>query len=221
MARKILITAPAYFDIEAVAYFQQVGEVTAQELSREELLQQVADYDILAIRVDTAVDQELLDAAKNLKVIASGTTGVNHIDVEYAKKKGIEVISLQGANTVATAEHALALMLSLMRNVPAAHSSLLSGKWHRAAFIGTELYGKKLGIVGFGRIGKDIAKIAQSFGMQILAYDPYLPENIFTECKATRITSMQNIFSEADIITLHVLLTEETKGLVNKKLFSL
>ena len=221
MARKILITAPAYFDIEAVAYFQQVGEVTAQELSREELLQQVADYDILAIRVDTAVDQELLDAAKNLKVIASGTTGVNHIDVEYAKKKGIEVISLQGANTVATAEHALALMLSLMRNVPAAHSSLISGKWHRAAFIGTELFGKKLGIVGFGRIGRDIAKIAQHFGMRILAYDPYLPEHVFPECNAIRIASLDVIFSEADVISLHVLLTEETRNLVNQQKLAL
>ena len=221
MAKKILITAPAYFDEAAVAIFQQIGEVKAKELQKEELLQQIAEYDVLAIRVDTNVDKELIDAAKKLKVIATGTTGINHIDVEYAKTKGIEVISLQGANTNSTAEHALALLLSLARKIAAAQSSLLSGEWNRAAFIGTELYGKKLGIVGFGRIGKDIAKIAQSFGMQILAYDPYLPENVFAECKATRITSMQKIFSEADIITLHVLLTEETKGLVNKQIFSL
>src|SRR3989338_5320150 len=175
MKRKILITAPAYFDEIAIDLFQQLGEVTIRELSREELLQRITEYEVLAIRVDTTVDKELIDTARNLKVIATGTTGVNHIDVEYAKKKGIEVISLQGANTVATAEHALALMLSLMRNVPAAHSSLISGKWHRAAFIGTELFGKKLGIVGFGRIGRDIAKIAQHFGMRILAYYPYFP----------------------------------------------
>ncbi len=221
MKRKILITAPAYFDTDAVALFQQLGEVTAQEMSKEELLQQVQNYDVLAIRVDTTVDREILDAAKNLKVIASGTTGVNHIDVEYAKKKGIEVISLQGANTVATAEHALALMLGLMRNVPAAHSSLLSGKWHRAAFIGTELCGKKLGIVGFGRIGRDIAKVAMHFGMRILAYDPYLPENVFAEHNAAQSTSLDAIFSESDVITLHVLLTEETRNLVNKQRLAL
>lgn len=221
MTKKILITAPAYFDETATALFQQLGEVTVKEVSQEELLREVHNYDVLAIRVDTTIDKQILDAATKLKVIASGTTGVNHIDVEYAKKKGVEVISLQGANTIATAEHALALMLSLMRNVPAAHSSLLSGKWNRAAFIGTELFGKKLGIVGFGRIGRDIAKVAIHFGMQILAYDPYLPEQVFAEHNATSITSLDEIFSQADIITLHVLLTEETKNMVNTKKLAL
>lgn len=221
MTKKILITAPAYFDEAAVALFQQLGEVTIKEVNHEELLQQVSEYDVLAIRVDTTVDKELINAATKLKVIASGTTGVNHIDVEYAKTKGIEIIFLQGANTIATAEHALALMLSLVRKIPAAHASLVSGAWNRAAFIGRELYGKKLGVVGFGRIGRDIAKIASHFGMQILAYDPYLPENVFTEHNATKMISLQAIFSEADIITLHVLLTEETRNLVNNELFKL
>ncbi len=221
MERKILITAPAYFDADAIAVFQRLGEVTVEEMSREELLQQIAEYEILAIRVDTTVDKILIDAARKLKVIATGTTGINHIDVDYAKKKGIEVISLQGANTVATAEHTFALLLSLVRKIPTASAALISGKWHRAAFIGTELYGKTLGIVGFGRIGRDVAQVAQHFGMRIFAYDPYLPETIFAEYKATRITSMDQIFSEADIITLHVLLTEETKGLVNNKKFAL
>jgi len=221
MTRKILITAPAYFDDTAMAVFQQLGEVTAQELTREELLHHIAEYEVLAIRVDTVIDQKILDAAVRLKVIATGTTGINHIDLDYAKKKGVEVISLQGANTVATAEHSLALLLSLARRIPAAQASLLSGKWQRAAFIGTELYGKTLGIVGFGRIGRDIAELAQHFGLRIFAYDPYLPEKVFADSKVTRITSMEQIFTEADIITLHVLLTEETKGLINKKLFSL
>lgn len=216
MERKILITAPAYFDESAIALFQQLGEVNIQELSRKELLQQIQYYEVLAIRVDTVLDKELLDAAKNLKVIASGTTGVNHIDVDYAKKKRIEVISLQGANTIATAEHTFALLLSLLRKIPTAHASLTEGKWQRSTFIGTELYGKKLGIVGFGRIGQCIAKVALHFGMHILAYDPYLPESVFSECNATHVTSLDKIFSEADIITLHVLLTEETRDLINK-----
>lgn len=217
MTQKILITAPAYFDADAIAVFQQLGEVTIKELSREELLQRIAEYEVLAIRVDTIVDKTLIDAAKNLKVIATGTTGINHIDIEYANKKGIEIISLQGANTTATAEHTFALLLSLLRKIPAAYASLLSGKWQRATFIGTELRGKILGIVGFGRIGRDIAKVAQHFGMHILAYDPYLPEKVFSENNTVRITSLEKIFSEADIITLHVLLTEETKNLVNKE----
>ncbi|MDO8511137.1 MAG: hydroxyacid dehydrogenase [Nanoarchaeota archaeon] len=221
MTKKILITAPAYFDEAAVTLFRQLGEVTVREMSREELLRQVADFTVLAIRVDTFIDKELIDAARNLKVIATGTTGVNHIDVEYAKKKGIEVISLQGANTIATTEHTLALLLSLVRKIPTAHASIMDGKWQRSAFIGTELSGKKLGIVGFGRIGRDIAKVALHLGMRILAYDPYLPESVFTDCQATRITSMDTIFAEADVITLHVLLTDETRNLVNKQRLAL
>ncbi|MEK6939089.1 MAG: hydroxyacid dehydrogenase [Nanoarchaeota archaeon] len=217
MTKKTLITAPAYFDADAVALFQQLGEVTAKELSREKLLQEVQDYEILAIRVDTIVDKKIIDAATKLKVIATGTTGINHIDVEYAKKKVIEVISLQGANTNSTAEHALALLLSLARKIPAAHSSLLSGRWHRADFIGTELYGKKLGVIGFGRIGKDIAVLAQAFGMHILAYDPYLKDEVFYQAKVKRLTTIEDIFLEADMITLHLLLTEETRGMVNKE----
>lgn len=221
MTRKILIAAPAYFDDAAIAIFQQLGEVTLREMNREELLEYIAEYEILAIRVNTQIDQELLDAAKKLKVIATGTTGINHIDVEYAKKKGIEVISLQGANTTATAEHALALLLSLVRNIPAAHTSLKSGVWNRAAFIGTELQGKKLGIIGFGRIGRDIGVLAQAFGMQILAYDPYLKEEVFTQAKVTRINHLEDIFSQADVLTLHLLLTEETRNLVNTEKLTL
>jgi len=221
MTTKILITAPAYFDQEAIAVFQQLGEVILQELSHDELLRSVAQYDVLAIRVDTVIDREILDAAARLKVIASGTTGVNHIDVEYAKQKGIEVISLQGANTTATAEHALALLLSLVRKIPDAHASLTSGKWNRASFIGTELQGKKLGIIGFGRIGRDIAILAQAFGMQILAYDPYLKDEVFYHAKVKRLTSMEDIFAESDMITLHLLLTEETKGIINRQKLSL
>lgn len=218
---KILITAPAYFDQDAVAVFQQLGEVTCQELTREELLRSVGEYHVLAIRVDTVVDKILLDAAIRLEAIATATTGVNHIDVDYAKKKGIEVIVLQGANTTATAEHAMALLLSLIRRIPAAHASLLTGNWQRHAFIGTELQGKKLGVLGFGRIGREIAKRAQAFGMQILAYDPYLPDAAFSDFGATRIADINEIFSEADVLTLHVFLTEETRNLVNKEKFAL
>ncbi len=213
---KILITAPAYFDQEAVALFQELGEVTAREVDYHQLLECAADYDVLAIRVDTPVDKNIIDAAKKLKVIATGTTGVNHIDVDHAKKKGIEIISLQGANTTATAEHTIALLLNLMRKVSAAHHSLLSGKWQRKEFIGTQLHGKKLGVLGFGRIGQEVAKRAQAFHMQILAYDPYLPEAVFSACGAIRKKTIEEVLSEADAITLHVLLTEETKGFLNK-----
>lgn len=217
---KTLITAPAYFDRDAVNIFSSFSAVTMKQCSRHELLQTIHEYNILAIRVDTKVDKELLDAATNLKVIATATTGTDHIDMQYAKEKEIHIISLTGANTTATAEHAFALLLSLARKIPAAHASLTQGNWNRSAYIGTELASKKLGVVGFGRIGREIAKRAQAFGMQILAYDPYLKDEDFTKNNITKM-NLEGLFKEADVITLHVFLTEETKGFVNKKMFAL
>ncbi|MBI5002827.1 hydroxyacid dehydrogenase [Candidatus Woesearchaeota archaeon] len=220
MKLKTLITAPAYFNKEAVQAFQQFSEVTVKQYSSEDLLKHIAEYHILAIRVDTTVDKHLLDAATNLKVIATATTGTDHIDIEYAKKKGIEVIALQGANTIATAEHTLALLLTLIRKIPAAHASLLRGEWNRPAYMGTEISGKKLGVVGFGRIGRDIAARARAFGMEILAYDPYLKPEDFVQHHATQ-KDMNTLLKEADVITLHVLLTPETKGMMNKEKLAL
>lgn len=220
MKYKTLITAPAYFDKEAISTFEQYSEITVKKMTRDELLKTISVYNIIAIRVDTIVDKQLIDAAKNLKIIATATTGVDHIDVEYAKKKGIEVISLQGANTIATAEHAFALLLTLIRKIPAAHASIVRGEWNRTAYIGTELSGKKLGVVGFGRIGRDIAARARAFGMEILAYDPYLKSEDFIQHNATQ-KELVSLLKEADVITLHVLLTPETKGMMNKEKLSL
>ncbi len=217
---KTLITAPAYFDKSAVDAFKEFSDVTVKQLSQEELIKIVADYHILVIRVDTKVDKALLDVAKHLKVIATATTGTDHIDVSYAKQKGIEVISLQGANTTATAEHAFALLLALVRKIPTAHNSLLSGKWDRAAYIGTQLAGKKLGVVGFGRIGREIAARARAFGMEILAYDPYLKPEDFAKNHATQM-ELNTLLQEADVVTLHVFLTDETHGFMNKEKFAL
>jgi D-3-phosphoglycerate dehydrogenase len=220
MKYKTLITAPAYFDKSAVDVFKEFSDVTVTQLSREELIKIIGDYHLLAIRVDTKVDKTLLDTAKHMKVIATATTGTDHIDMEYAKQKGIEVISLQGANTTATAEHAMALLLSLVRKIPAAHTSLLYGKWDRAAYIGTQLSGKKLGVVGFGRIGREIAARARAFGMQILAYDPYLKQEDFEKNHAVQ-TELSSLLAQADAVTLHVFLTDETKGFMDKKKLSL
>lgn len=217
---KTLITNPAYFDKDAIAAFEAFSTVTVKQFSRVELLQHIANYHILVIRVDTKIDKELISHAKNLKVIATATIGTDHIDLAFTKEKGIQVFSLQGVNTTATAEHAFALMLSLIRKIPAAHHSLLDGKWDRASFIGTQLFGKKLGVVGFGRIGREIALRAQAFGMQILAYDPYLKEEDFTKNNATKM-ELNLLLQEADIITLHVLLTDETRGFINAQRLAL
>jgi D-3-phosphoglycerate dehydrogenase len=222
MAQKIktLITAPAYFDKDALALFQKIGDVTVKALSYNELLSSIAQYDVLAIRVDTKVDKKMLDAATKLKVIATATTGTDHIYVDYAKKKCIEVISLTGANTTATAEHVFALLLSLLRKVPAAHRSLSQGNWNRSAFIGTSLENKKLGIVGFGRIGQHVGRIAHGFGMKLLAYDPYLPDDVFAKTNAKKM-ELDALLQESDAVTLHMFLSDETKGMFNLKKFQL
>ncbi|MEK6868192.1 MAG: hydroxyacid dehydrogenase [Nanoarchaeota archaeon] len=220
MKYKTLITAPAYFDTSAVDAFKEFSDVTVKQLSREELLKEIGEYHILAIRVDTKVDKILLDAAKQLKVIATATTGLDHVDIPYTKQKGVEIISLQGANTIATAEHAMALLLSLVRKIPAAHTSLLHGQWDRATYIGTQLSGKKLGVVGFGRIGREIATRARAFGMEIIAYDPYLKQEDFVKNHATQM-DLEVLLQEADVVTLHVLLTDETHGFFNKEKFAL
>lgn len=217
---KILITAPAYFDKDAITVFKEIGNVTVKELSYNELLSCVKDYDILAIRVDTKVDKTIINAATKLKVIATATTGTNHVDIDYAKEKGVEIISLTGANTAATAEHVFALLLSIVRKVPAAHASVVDGKWKRSAFIGNELAGKKLGIVGFGRIGQHVGRIACGFGMELFAYDPYLPADVFVKNCATKM-ELDALLHEADMVTLHMFLSPETKGMFNLKKFQL
>ncbi len=215
---KILITAPAYFDEDSRAMFKQLGDVTIKELSYDELLSCIGDYDVLAIRVDTKVDKGIIDAATKLKVIATATTGINHIDADYAKEKGLTVISLTNSNTAATAEHVFALILSLLRKIPAAHASLAKGKWNRSSFIGHELLGKKLGIVGFGRIGQHVGRIAHGFGMEVLAHDPYVPNSVFRKERARKM-ALISLLQNADIITLHMFLSSETKGMFDLKKF--
>jgi len=217
---KTLITAPEYYDSDAVALFKTLGDVTIKKCNHDELVKIIPEYAVLAIRVETKVDKAMIDAGKNLKVIATATTGIDHIDTVYAKQKGIEVISLQGANTVATAEYSFALLLSVIRKIPAAHNSLVRGKWNRAEFMGTQLLGKKLGVIGFGRIGREIAKRAQAFGMSILAYDPYLTDDVFAQNNAKKM-QMDDLLREADVVTLHVFLTDETRGFMNKSKFQL
>jgi D-3-phosphoglycerate dehydrogenase len=217
---KTLITAPEYYDNDAVALFKTLGEVTARKCTEKELLKIIPEYDILAIRVETKVTKAVIDAGKKLKIIATATTGTDHVDINYAKQKSIEVISLQGANTIATAEHALGMLLAVIRKIHAAHQSLISGKWNRAEFMGTQLHGKKLGIIGFGRIGKEIAVRAQAFGMKILAYDPYLTDDVFTQNHAKKM-QINELLQEADVVTLHVFLTDETRGFINKRAFEI
>ena len=144
------------------------------EMSDEELREQIAQYDAILIRSATKMTPELIELADNLKVIGRAGTGVDNVDIPAATRRGIIVANAPESNSVAAAEHTLALALALFRNVPQAHESLVAGRWDRAKFKGAELYGKTLGVIGFGRIGQLVAKRAQSFEMDVVAFDKFV-----------------------------------------------
>ncbi len=184
------------------------------DLSRDELLALVPEYDALIVRSGTQVDEEVLKAGRNLKVVGRAGMGVDNIDVAAATRAGIIVMNTPGANSVATAEHTMALMLAVTRHVAEAHASLLQGLWERASFAGTELQGKTLGIIGFGRIGRLVAQRAHAFGMTILAYDPFVSEEVAVDTNVT-LVDLDDLLADADYVSLHTALLAETEGLID------
>ncbi len=213
---KILITEPEYFPEEAVAILRQIGNVVAKRMGRKELMKEVKDTDILFVRVETLIDKILLKNAEKLKIIASATTGIEHIDVVGAEKRGIKIINLEGVHTLPTAEHTFALILSLVRKTPWAFEHMKKGKWERYKFFGKELGGKTLGIVGLGRIGGKVAEYAKAFGMNIIAHDPYVSNERATEL-GLELTSLENVLKKSDVITVHAMLTKETENMIDTK----
>ncbi|MDE1865368.1 MAG: hydroxyacid dehydrogenase [Candidatus Micrarchaeota archaeon] len=205
----ILIANPEYFDEQAVKILKSAGDVTARTMSRSELERSIHKFDAIVLRVDTKLDRKLLSRAKRLKVIGSATTGLGHIDTEYAAKHGIKIIGLHGAHTTSTAEHTMALMLSLARKVPWAFESMKQGRWKRAMFIGAQLEGRTLGIIGVGRIGSRVAEHARGFGMKVMGYDPYASP------KGVRMVNLERLLKDSDIVTLHPVLTGETRHMIS------
>lgn len=188
------------------------------DLNETELAEIIPNYEGLIVRSQTQVTSNIIAAAPNLKVIARAGVGVDNIDVEAATKHGVIVINAPDGNTISATEHSMAMILSMARNVPQAHQSLKNGKWDRKAYRGTELYNKTLGVIGAGRIGIGVAKRAQSFGMNILAFDPYLSEDKAKELNVTRAT-VDEIAEQADFVTVHTPLTPKTRGIVDKVFF--
>ncbi len=183
-------------------------------LAGNELSEAVSDCEGLIVRSATKVTSELVDAAKNLRVIGRAGVGVDNIDVAAATARGIVVMNAPDGNTITTAEHTIALLVALARSVPQANSSLKSGKWERKNFIGTELQGKTLGIVGLGRIGKIVAARARGLGMKIVAYDPFVAQQQSRDLEID-IASLDQVLSQADFLTIHTPLTVETRGLID------
>ena len=185
------------------------------EMSDEELRGQIGQYDAILIRSATKMTPELIDLADNLKVIGRAGTGVDNVDIPAATRRGIVVANAPESNSVAAAEHTLALALALFRNVPQAHGSLVEGRWDRAKFKGAELYGKTLGVVGFGRIGQLVAKRAQSFDMEVVAFDKFVSAERFRELGVEGLDSVEELLARADLVTLHVPKTPETIDLID------
>jgi len=181
----------------------------------DELERRLGDFDAILIRSATKMTADLIARADNLKVIGRAGTGVDNVDMAAATKRGIIVANAPESNSIAAAEHTLALALALCRNVPQAHSSLVAGEWARSRYGGNELYGKTLGVVGFGRIGQLVAKRAQAFEMDVVAFDKFVTPERFRELGIEGVDSLDDLYARADLITLHVPKTPETTGMID------
>lgn len=209
------------FSNEAKLILAKVGDADYLDLTHEALLEKIADYDILLVGLGLVIDKIAIDSAKKLKVIATATTGLDHVDVAYALEKGIEVISLRGENdflntVTGTAELAFGLLLDLVRNISVAYSSVKQYEWDREKFIGHNLSGKTLGVVGYGRLGKMMARYGLAFGMKVLVFDPYIKE-VDDNIKKT---DFETLLKQSDIISLHVNLSDETEKMFNTAAFA-
>ena len=213
MRPRILVTDKIHeAAIEEAKKFAEVD--LAYGISSEELKNKISRYDALIVRSRTKVTREIIENAKNLKIIGRAGVGLDNIDLKAAKEKGIEVVNSPEASTISVAELTIGSLIALLRKIPEAHFSVKSGKWEREKFMGNELYGKTLGIVGFGRIGREVALRANAFGMKVLVYDPNITEEDAKEYNC-HYTPFEELLASADIITLHVPLTDKTRGLIN------
>ena len=185
-------------------------------LTPEELVDIIGDYDALVVRSETKVTSPVIEAGRNLKVVARAGIGVDNIDLDAATRAGIAVVNAPIGNTVAAAEHTLALMLSLARNVPQAYASMKEGQWQRSAFMGIEVRNKTLGIIGLGRVGSEVARRASSFGMRLIAFDPFVAPDFAARLGVTTMT-LDELLPQADFITLHTPLTPGTTKMINQE----
>ena len=185
-----------------------------------ELVPLVADAVAIIVRSETEISPKVLEAAPKLRVVGRAGVGVDNINVESATQRGVVVMNTPGGNTVTTAELTFTMILSLARKVPQAHASMTAGKWDRKSFSGVELAGKTLGILGMGRIGGEVAKRALAFGMKVMAYDPYLTEARAQALGVELAADLDAIYRVADFITVHMPVTEQTKGMLNATAFS-
>lgn len=183
-------------------------------LKPNELKGTVDGYDALVVRSETKVTREIIETASKLQVVGRAGVGVDNIDLEAATERGVVVVNAPTGNTISAAEHAIALMLALARNIPAANDSLRAGKWERSRFIGLEVRGKTLGIIGLGQVGSEVARRARGLDMQVIALDPFVPEDRARSLGVELVTK-EELLKQADFISVHTTLTEGTRSLID------
>ncbi len=218
---KILITENIAEEGIKFLKAQNMDVTVNYSLTRDELLSSISEYDALIVRSVTKVNEELYAKATNLKVVGRAGNGVDNIELAGATERGIIVVNTPDANTVSAAEHTIALMLSLSRNIPRANQHIKSKQWDRTLFRGVEMMGKTLGIIGLGRIGTMVATRMQSFGMDVIAYDPYIRSDKFDKLGIEKIDHLDELLKKSDFISVHTPKTKETIGIINSDSFKL
>ncbi len=216
MKPKILFTEKIHKNaLDLAASF---ADVTVDAgLAQPDLIKKISGFDALVVRSATKVTKEVIDAGKNLKVIGRAGVGLDNIDVDAASRKGILVVNSPEASTVAVAELVFGGLLSLNRKIVHAHHSMRSGKWERSRFEGSEAYGKTLGIIGFGRIGREVALRAKAFGMHLQVFDPNIKEESTAEYGVKYQKHLEDLLKHCDVVTIHVPLTDKTRNLIGAK----
>ena len=187
-------------------------------LTHEELRHIIKEYDALIIRSGTKVTADIIENADNLKVIARAGIGLDNVDVEAASKRGIVVMNTPEGNVITTAEHTIAMLLAVSRNIPQATASLKEGKWEKKRFRGKEVFHKTLGIIGVGRIGRVVAERAVGLQMNVIAFDPYINAEVVEKLGITAVT-LDELYARSDYITVHTPMTQETRGIINAQAF--
>jgi D-3-phosphoglycerate dehydrogenase len=184
-----------------------------------DLAETIGRYDALIVRSATKVTADLIARADNLKVIGRAGVGIDNVDVDAATRRGIVVANAPESTVISAAEHTIGLLVALTRNIPQAHAALKQGRWERKAYGGVELADKTLGVLGFGRIGQQVARRAAGLGMRVVAYDPFVPPDRFRELGVERVESDDEVYAAADFLTLHLPLTDETRKSINANAF--
>lgn len=218
---KVLVTYKIPQECEDILKNASIEAVIKPNISQADLKKEISGYEGIILRSETKVTAEVLEEPGNLKAICRAGVGVDNIDVATASKRGIVVMNAPGGNIISTAEHTLAMLLALSRNIAPAHVSLKAGQWDRKRFTGTQIAGKTLGVIGLGRVGRQVAKRAAALEMKVIGYDPFISPDAASQFHIHVVGNLDELLTQSDYITVHAPLNNETKNLISKRAFDL